>query len=101
MTIAQNFQLVWEEPPEASSPIKGSEWVDRLKPLMDKPGEWARVAEFDRPNYASGLATRLRRRPHWRPEGQWEFRGSTDSKAGTSRMYARYIGPDNGSKKNK
>jgi hypothetical protein len=42
-------ELVWCEPPNAvtSGPTKGhkqTKWADILAPMMDRPGQWARVA---------------------------------------------------------
>jgi hypothetical protein len=46
-------EIVWEDPPP---PPRGGRlpWRDRLKPLVERPNEWARVTTFP-----SGAAARM------------------------------------------
>lgn len=90
---------VWEDPPTASR-SGVSVWPDRLAPLMDNPGEWARF-DMGSGNTASTAASRLRDGTHKLPEGttpeEWEFT-SRRHEDGSS-VYARYVGPQEQEKK--
>lgn len=64
----------WCNPPTH----RGRLWVELLTPVMDRPGEWALVRSYDRPEAAQQGAKYLRdsasgRRRGRVPAGQWEF----------------------------
>ena len=84
--------IVWEEPRNASA--DRTPWADRLAPLMERPGDWARVHEMpDRS--ASATVGHLKKRRHIIPPGRWEFTSrKTGPKSPTAYVYARYLGPD-------
>lgn len=86
------FDLAWEEPspqvrgrPQAESP-----WVQRLRPLMENPGRWARVAERDAPligNVSTQVKGAIKHLG-----GRWEH--TTRRNSGRGRFYVRYLGPE-------
>lgn len=87
--------IVWEEP-KPITPRHGNVWLERLLPLMEHPGRWARAGEVNRSSawaVARQLTTGIKRRP----PGRWEFaaRGSDDNPA-RGYVYARYLGPEDG-----
>lgn len=75
----------WREPP----PKRWNylRWTLKLKPVMERPGQWAVVKVCTTPGYARNLAYQLRRRQRIIPPGEWEFRS-----AGLE-VFARYLGP--------
>jgi hypothetical protein len=77
--------IVWEDLPPAPSSTRGK-WRQVLEQLMERPGEWARIAEFDHVRKARSLAHNLNRRKVAVPPGRWEY-ASRDK-----RVYARYLG---------
>jgi hypothetical protein len=89
--------IVWEDPPEILNPrnVLGRPpvWVTRLTPLIERPNEWARIAERP-PGPARSLAGSLRKRQVRVPEGEWEF--AARSRDGKGYVYARYLGPSDG-----
>lgn len=85
--------IVWEDPPAARSKRGATnKWVTILTPLMDRPGQWARMAVRDSAGLAANQAANLRRNIRI-PAGRWEF---TSRKIDERRhgVYARYLGPD-------
>jgi hypothetical protein len=60
--------------------------MDRLTPLMERPGEWAMVHRAS--TRAATAASALRNREYHYPPGKWEFRSSHRE------LFARYIGPE-------
>jgi hypothetical protein len=78
----------WEEPPPPGS----YDWDAITQALRAQPGKWALIAEPATVSLATTLAYQVRtgRRPHTDPPGAFEARSST--KAGTNRVYARYVG---------
>lgn len=88
-------EIVWEEPPppevrrrqRGDMPRGG--WGLRLMALMQRPGDWARIAACPTQASASSTTDRLKKRPL---PGVWEF----VSRSGPSGafIYARYIGPE-------
>ncbi len=85
------YEFQWEEPPEeafkATQPV--GRWWARLSPLLERPGEWARVASgFDSSDAARRTVSHLKRRRVKYPPGRFEFVRTDDS------VYARYLGED-------
>ena len=85
--------VVWEDPPE---PRFGGHpaWRERLAPLIERPGEWARVLKTPNAQTARSQASRLSLKKRGSLPGQWEF--VTRTKDGMAFVYARYLGPDDG-----
>ena len=88
-------EIVWETPPEVP-PRNGILWTERLAPVMERPGEWARVHELGHSS-AWQIVSQLRRGVKPSPPGRWEF-VARSNKDDTSRafVYARYLGPEDG-----
>ena len=86
-------EIVMEEPP---MPNRGTNrrvrWVDHLAPLVQSPGEWARVGVYAKATTAYSTARNLRTGRVQVPAGRWDFVGR--SVDGEGRVYARYLGPD-------
>lgn len=90
----------WEEPKSARVGADSKLWVERLAPLMECPGRWARVAVFVSGESARSTAVHIKR-PHNStlrvPPGQWEavsrklYEGDDQGKYA---IYARYLGPN-------
>ncbi len=83
--------VIFEDP----MPLNATErWPERLAPLTERPGEWARVYISPHIKAARAYASKLRMRPqeHALPEGQFEFRAAP-LPDGTAAVYARYLGP--------
>jgi len=85
---------VWEDPSPASR--QRVPWVDKLVPLLDHPGRWARIHSVSRPS-AWTIVAQLRAGQRARPPGRWEFvaRGDRDDRR-RGHVYARYLGPEDG-----
>lgn len=66
-----NTNIVWEKPPSQQRQRKGV-WVERLQPLMENPGEWARVYEGSL-GTARSTSNSLRSGKTQIPDGDWEF----------------------------
>ena len=71
---------------------RDGKWKDRLTPLRDRPGEWARWKERGNTK-SSGHLKRMARAGDFAP-GIWEF--TTRTVDGDSYLYARYT-PEDGS----
>ena len=79
--------IVWEEPPPRER--KGGHprvWLERLAPLVERPGEWARILDAETAKRATSTATNLRLGKVKVPPGEWEFA------ARGQRVYARFLG---------
>lgn len=91
----------WEVPPSTRRGGPGQfKWIPLLTPLMERPGEWAKVDTKRTPLLATAMAYQLRH--HERPTtsvvvppGRWEFT-SRAMDDGTGAIYARYLGPEDG-----
>ncbi len=89
----------WEDPPPRKQSGAPGLWMERLTPLLDHPGRWARVHDATSRAAATQTVGRLRGRGARAldraviPPGRWEFRaaGLPD---GSGAIYARYLGPD-------
>ena len=81
------WKPVWEDPPEAHA--TRMLWHDRLAALVERPGEWAKIALHPDDEKAHQLRSSLHRRRYNipQPEDEWEF----ITRKGA--VYARYIGP--------
>lgn len=81
-------EIAWEDPPaiikSGGAPQK---WAKLLSPVMERPGCWARIAEYATASVARTTASNLRHRKVVIPDGVWEF------VAREGRVYARYVGP--------
>jgi hypothetical protein len=84
-------EIVWEDPPPAA-PGGRLPWRERLKPLMERPNEWARVTTFPTIAAATSIAGPLSAGKFSLPKGKWEFT-SRELEDGRGAIYARYIGP--------
>jgi hypothetical protein len=91
-----NDEFVWSEPPPRHSaggqPPKRE---SRLLPLMERPGQWARIAVTEKCGRAHSSASAMRRGKIKVPAGRWEFASRQlpdDPKPGG--VWARYLGPD-------
>lgn len=88
MTEKSVFEWVAELPP-----AKGPTWVERLRPLDERPGEWARVFEKNTYENASGVAGKITRAEFNGLEaGQYEAVARTVN--GRHFVYARRIAND-------
>ena len=86
-----NTNIVWEKPPSQQRQRKGV-WVDRLQPLMENPGEWARVYEGSL-GTARSTSNSLRSGKTQIPDGDWEF-VSRKIDEDTGGIWAVYWGED-------
>ena len=83
--------IVWEEPPEVRHGGH-SQWLSRLAPVLERPGEWCRVHETTSGKSARSTVARLNHGRVGLPApGKWEFVSRT--KDGHGYVYARYLGP--------
>lgn len=82
--------IAWEDPPPMERPKR--DWAGIADSLRERPGEWARIAEYGARGPAAMMATRVSRSFYMplRPAGTFE---------GTARrfgegwaVYARYVG---------
>lgn len=82
-------EVDWADPP---NPSGRPSLQDRLLPLMEQPGRWARLGEFSA-SYASVLSHK--QELYSIPDGRWEFTGRREScPPGRAILYARYLGPE-------
>lgn len=84
---------IWEEPPPRSvAPRKPSKWQERLAPLLENPGRWARF-DFDSPVSAETAAPHLRRGRYRVPEGMnaSDLETRYDKKREPSALYVRWV----------
>jgi hypothetical protein len=90
---AKELGFKWEEPEEARGPGKALGRV--LAPVFDvlrsRPNEWALIRTYGARSGSSNAVRVLKRQIHRIP-GRWEFASRVDEKG--SRLYARYLGPD-------
>jgi hypothetical protein len=92
VTASRDDGIVWCDPPTTRG--KGV-WERCLVPLIEKPGQWARVAVKETMQAAYSCASSLSRRKVKLPPGRWEFAARhlpDDPKRGG--VWARYLGPD-------
>lgn len=83
--------LIFEDPRRPLG--RGIDWYATLEPLVERPGDWARVRTFSSSGGATNAMARLRERtveiPE--PEGTWEFT-TRAAEGGRRHLYARYLG---------
>ena len=67
--------VVFEEPPRSSRGRRSGPWIDRLLPVKERPGEWARVMNFPENKRAGQRAVvNLKNGTYTRPPGGiWGF----------------------------
>jgi len=90
-------QVVWENPPESARGTQKGQgrWQQKIRPLMEQPGRWARIAEGEAAQVSWGAVSRLRGtggRPSILP-GRWDGR-SAKQEDGTYTVWAVYLGPE-------
>ena len=88
--------LRWEAPPSGRrAPVP---WTsETLAALKEHVGEWAAVADYESPTKAQNMLTRLKRHePILRDGGGFECKAARFSDKGTSTLYLRYVGTQNG-----
>jgi hypothetical protein len=91
-------ELKWEEPPHADQrrPGGAKRHAEVAAQLKSRPGEWARVAAFDKDTRSRTYAHYIRRGglAAYRPDGSFEAVSRTVD--GEYRVYARYVGGEGG-----
>ncbi len=85
-TNLPDYKVVWEDLPPKSR-HKGV-WTERLAPVMDRPGQWARVALYSGSGQAASVVSSLNKRAVKVPTGKWEFAARRKA------VYAKYVGPE-------
>lgn len=89
--------IEWIDPPAQ----KAIDWMERLAPLVERPGEWAVVARKAKPSTAYSTANNLRHGLVRIPDGVWEFQAATDPETREGVVRACYVGPAKAAKKGK
>jgi hypothetical protein len=80
-------EIVWEDPPVNVAGRKGV-WIERLAPLRDRPGEWAKF-----PDTNAGLAHNIKSgRLVGVEAGEFETRAIRQGKSGKCDVYVRFVG---------
>lgn len=82
--------LVWEEPPPMSDSSRPRvNWMEELRPLTERSGEWARVRVWSAKSSAWRAAHMINRRTTPLVVGQWEARvGPVGERWG---LWVRYL----------
>lgn len=100
--MKQKVRFVDEPPPLGGPQDPRAVWMDRLRLLVERPGEWAEVYSGT-PGACHQAAAALRLRQYWIPPGGWDFtvrsfrRGHlafVRENYAVGVLYARYLGPD-------
>jgi hypothetical protein len=83
----ETAEIVWQDPPARNAGAAGRErkWVTVLAPLLERPGQWARVLALPDPKRANGVAGSIKKAAGLERE-QWQV----VSRGGE--VYARYLG---------
>lgn len=63
---------------------------------MERPGEWAWVKRFDSKKGAERTMGSLNKGRTKVPDGIWEFTSRSNPESNTSDLWARYMGPSDG-----
>ena len=79
----------WVDAPPELLRGKPRAWVERLRPLMKRPGEWAMVG-----SHHCTAAASLKIGRYAVPEGRWEFTSRKNGVPRRADIYARYLGPE-------
>jgi hypothetical protein len=87
-------EIVWEDPPPAPITGRRSDWPERLRPLVDHPKRWAKVAHYPSNSGAFDPARKIRRGEYPLVLGKWEAEARRNPDGGSD-LYVRYLG-DNG-----
>jgi len=77
--------VLWEDPISMGPGV----WIERLEPLMKRPGKWAMVYEANTARTAYNIRTELVNRRYRIPDGVWEFKARKAKTGG--KVYARFI----------
>lgn len=82
--------LVWEKPPPPGNRSRRFAQIATI--LRSRPGEWARIADYQAPSSAGQLVMRVNRalNKHWEPAGA--FQATYRTIDGRTNVYARYVG---------
>lgn len=87
----------WCDPPElgfAGQNTKAGKWIRILEPLMERPGQWARVHVYEKSSQSRNTVSHLKRGIRLMPPGRWEFVSrQIDEGFG---VWAKYLGPEDG-----
>lgn len=98
----QRVRFVEEPPPISGPQDPRAVWMERLRLLVERPGEWAEVYS-NTPSACHQAANALRLRQYWIPPGGWDFTVRSFRRGHLSYerdnhvravIYARYNGPD-------
>jgi hypothetical protein len=75
---------------------RGMKYYHLLQPVMEDPGTWYAVATFSTDSGAGVVKAAIDEGKRKIPPGKWEFetRRVSDNAKRVSKLYARYIGPD-------
>ena len=83
-------EIVWEDPPTTTrAPSHHGVWAERLAPLRDRPGEWAKVGRVH-----SATALKIKRGQMLGiPAGEFEATlRDVDRTENKGTLYVRYVG---------
>lgn len=96
--VKKDEEIVWEDP--GPEPLEKTPLERKLLTLKERPGEWARVGEYDTARGAKMMATRLRKgnvKMASVDSDQWEFTarsindsGAPDEDGSRGAIYSRY-----------
>lgn len=75
---------------------RGMKYFHLLRPVMEDPGSFYLIATFSTDSGAGTVKKELDERGRPIPPGKWEFdtRRITEGEKRVSKLYARYIGPE-------
>jgi hypothetical protein len=80
--------FAWTDPPDRSGRrTRTGIWLERLGPVMEREGTWARVYRCPTKDAASSMVSNLRSGRSKPPPGKWEFEHDDEGF-----VYARYLG---------
>jgi len=80
----------WRDPPDLRH--RPGVWIDRLSPVMKRPGKWAMFWTCSTVEEAGVLSRQLRNRKRAIPPGKWLFTYGAADQGGE--VFAMYVGPD-------
>lgn len=88
VVLGGRLTVLWKDPPRQGQGV----WLERLKPLMRRPGQWALVYETKSARTAHNVRSDLKARRYRMPDGVWEFKARKTAEGGE--VYARYVGKE-------